>query len=211
MNGYVLAKKILRAGYYWLTMEQDCFCFVHKCHQCQIHGDLIHSPPSELYPMSAPWPFIAWGIDVIGPIEPKASNGHRFILSIITDNATNLNSHLMKKVCERFKIVHHHSTPYRPKANEVVEEANKNIKKKLKFPHFIVEVEIDDTEWVKSRQEQLSLIDEKRLTIVCFGQLYQQRMARAYNKKVFLQSTCVFKNEIPSSVRIKKNDQFEDS
>ncbi|XP_075091770.1 uncharacterized protein LOC142171943 [Nicotiana tabacum] len=37
MNGYVLAKKILRAGYYWLTMEQDCFRFVRKCHQCQIH------------------------------------------------------------------------------------------------------------------------------------------------------------------------------
>ncbi|XP_075107118.1 uncharacterized protein LOC142180093 [Nicotiana tabacum] len=46
MNGYVLAKKILRAEYYWLTMERDCFRFVRKCHQCQIHSDLIHSPPS---------------------------------------------------------------------------------------------------------------------------------------------------------------------
>ncbi|XP_070018030.1 uncharacterized protein [Nicotiana sylvestris] len=36
--------------------------------------------PTELNPMSAPWPFVAWVIDVIGPIEPKASNGHRFIL-----------------------------------------------------------------------------------------------------------------------------------
>ena len=24
MNGYVLAKKIILAGYYWLTMEWDC-------------------------------------------------------------------------------------------------------------------------------------------------------------------------------------------
>ena len=44
---------------------------------------MIHSPPSELHAMSAPWPFVAWGIDVIGPIEPKASNGHRFILVAI--------------------------------------------------------------------------------------------------------------------------------
>ncbi|PHT48723.1 hypothetical protein CQW23_12931 [Capsicum baccatum] len=51
---------------------------------------------------------------------------------------------------------------------------------------IISEAEIDDTEWVKSRLEQLSLIDEKRLTAVCFGQLYQKRMARAYNKKVRL-------------------------
>jgi len=34
--------------------------------------------------------------------------------------------------------------------------------------------------------EQLSLIDEKRLTSVCHGQLYQKIMAPAYNKKVHL-------------------------
>ncbi|XP_070034377.1 uncharacterized protein [Nicotiana tomentosiformis] len=83
INGYVLAKKILRAGYYWLTMELDCFSFVRKCHQCQIHGDLIHLPPSELQPMSSPWPLVSWGMDVIGPIKPKASNGHRFSLVAI--------------------------------------------------------------------------------------------------------------------------------
>ncbi|XP_070029908.1 uncharacterized protein [Nicotiana sylvestris] len=54
MSGYVLVKKILRAGYYWLTMERDCISFVRKCRQYQVHGDLIHSPPSELHTMSAP-------------------------------------------------------------------------------------------------------------------------------------------------------------
>ena len=33
--------------------------------------------------MASSWPFVAWGMDVIGPIEPKASNGHRFILVAI--------------------------------------------------------------------------------------------------------------------------------
>jgi hypothetical protein len=33
--------------------------------------------------MSSPWPFSIWGMDVIGPITPKASNGHRFILVAI--------------------------------------------------------------------------------------------------------------------------------
>jgi len=33
--------------------------------------------------LSAPWPFSIWGIDVIGAIEPKASNGDRFILVTI--------------------------------------------------------------------------------------------------------------------------------
>ncbi|XP_070010718.1 uncharacterized protein [Nicotiana sylvestris] len=51
---------------------------------------------------------------------------------------------------------------------------------------IFAEAEIDDDEWIKTRLEQLSLIDEKRLAVVCHGQLYQQRMARAYNKKVRL-------------------------
>ncbi|XP_075079294.1 uncharacterized protein LOC142164734 [Nicotiana tabacum] len=49
---------------------------------------------------------------------------------------------------------------------------------------IVAEAEIDDDEWVKTRLEQLSLIDEKRLVAVCHDQLYQQRRTRAYNKKV---------------------------
>jgi len=29
------------------------------------------------------WPFSAWGIYVIGPMSPKASNGHKYILVVI--------------------------------------------------------------------------------------------------------------------------------
>ncbi|XP_055803484.1 uncharacterized protein LOC129872552 [Solanum dulcamara] len=223
--------------------------------------------------MGSPWPFSAWGMDVIGPIEPPASNGHRFILvaidyftkwveastykavtkkvvadfvrnniicrfgipeSIITDNAANLNSDLMKEICERFKIAHQNSTTYRPQMNGAVEAANKNIKKILrkivdghrqwheKLPYallgyrttirtstgetpymlvygseivipaeveipslrIIQEVGLDDAQWIRSRIEQLMLIDEKKMDAVYHGQLYQNRMAKAFNKKV---------------------------
>ena len=66
-----------------LLVDHGASQFVRKFHQCQIHSDLIYSPPLELHPMSAPWPFVTWGIDVIGPIDPKSSNGHRFILVAI--------------------------------------------------------------------------------------------------------------------------------
>ncbi|XP_060182358.1 uncharacterized protein LOC132612027 [Lycium barbarum] len=59
MNGFVLVKKILRTGYYWMTMENDCSKFVKKCHKCQIHRDLIKVPPTELNVMMSPWPFDA--------------------------------------------------------------------------------------------------------------------------------------------------------
>nr|XP_009767342.1 PREDICTED: uncharacterized protein LOC104218521 [Nicotiana sylvestris] len=32
MNGFTLAKKILRAGYFWMTMEIDSIRYVQKCH-----------------------------------------------------------------------------------------------------------------------------------------------------------------------------------
>ncbi|XP_075096396.1 uncharacterized protein LOC142174492 [Nicotiana tabacum] len=49
---------------------------------------------------------------------------------------------------------------------------------------FIVEAEIEDSIWVKTHLEQLTLIDEKRMAAVYYVQLYQQRMDHAYNKKM---------------------------
>ncbi|WJX23763.1 hypothetical protein P8452_12952 [Trifolium repens] len=82
-NGHAMAKKMLIAGYYWMTMESDCCKHVKRYHKCQIYADKIHVPPTLLNVLSSPWSFSMWGIDMIGMIEPKASNGHRFILVAI--------------------------------------------------------------------------------------------------------------------------------
>ena len=66
-----------------MTMVAQCFNFVRKCHKCQIYDDKVHVPPNPLSLISSPWPFAMWGIDMIGKIEPTASNGHRFILVAI--------------------------------------------------------------------------------------------------------------------------------
>ncbi|XP_059302205.1 uncharacterized protein LOC132054169 [Lycium ferocissimum] len=265
MNGFVLAKKILG---------------------------------QELHAISSPWPFVAWGMDVIGPIEPPASNGHRFILvaidyftkwmeatshksvtkkvvadfvrnnlichfgvpeSIITDNGANLNSHLMKDISEQCKITHRNSTAYRPQMNRAVEAASKNIKRILRkmvdnykkgheqlpyallgyrtttrtsigaTPYLLVygteavipaeveipslriiqEAELKDAEWVKSRYEQLAMIEEKRMVAVCHGRLYRQRMSKAFNKRVrtrlFQIEQLVLKRVFPHQEEYKGN------
>lgn len=82
-NGHSMTKKILRAGYYWLTMDTDCFKYVKKCHKCQIYADRAHVPPIPLNVVIAPWSFSMWIIDIIGMIEPKAANRHRLILVVI--------------------------------------------------------------------------------------------------------------------------------
>ncbi|XP_027166374.1 uncharacterized protein LOC113766376 [Coffea eugenioides] len=83
MNEHLLAKKFMRTGYFWLTMEHDCVEFVRKYIKCQIHANIIHALPSELHSMTALWPYSMGGMDVIGVIDPPTSNGYRFILVAI--------------------------------------------------------------------------------------------------------------------------------
>jgi hypothetical protein len=230
-------------------------------------------PPAPLFNLISPWPFAMWGIDVIGPVNPKASNGHRFILvaidyftkwveansyahvtqkvvkrfiekdlicrygppeKIVTDNAQNFNGKMIVELCTKWKIKHSNSSPYRPKMNGAVEAANKNIKKiiqkmvvtyrdwhemlsfalhayrttvrtstgttpyslvygmeavmplEVEIPSLrvLMDSELEEAEWAKVRYEQLNLISEKRMAAICHHQLYQKRMAKAYDKKV---------------------------
>ena len=48
----------------------------------------------------------------------------------------------------------------------------------------LMDVKLQEAEWVRTRYEELSLIEEKRLAAICHGQLYQQRMKRAFDRKV---------------------------
>jgi len=64
-------------------MKNDCCVHVRKCHKCQTFVDNVNAPPVPLNVLAAPWPLSMWGIDVIGAIKPKASNGLRFILVVI--------------------------------------------------------------------------------------------------------------------------------
>ena len=34
MGGHMLARKIMKTGYFWLTMETDCCQFVQRCLEC---------------------------------------------------------------------------------------------------------------------------------------------------------------------------------
>ncbi|XP_060190700.1 uncharacterized protein LOC132619960 [Lycium barbarum] len=80
----------------------------------------------------------------------------------------------------------------------------------VKIPslRIIQEAELDDAEWIRKRYGQLTLIDENRMIVVCHGQLYQQRMARAFNKhvrtKVFQVGQLVLKRILPYKEEYKE-------
>ena len=43
---------------------------------------------------------------------------------------------------------------------------------------------MNEEDWIQTRFDQLNLIDDKRFTTICHGQIYQKHMIKAFNKKV---------------------------
>ena len=51
---------------------------------------------------------------------------------------------------------------------------------------ILAESGLEESEWAQTRYDQIHLIEGKRLTAMCHGLLYQQRMKNAFDKKVRL-------------------------
>uniref|UniRef100_A0A2N9J4R0 Uncharacterized protein n=1 Tax=Fagus sylvatica TaxID=28930 RepID=A0A2N9J4R0_FAGSY len=125
-----LVHKLVRAGYYWPTMQKDAVSYVRACDKCQRFGNLIHSPPETLTPMTAPWPFAQWGLDIMGPL-PVGRRQLKFLVVGI-DYFTNSTTRLSENFCEELGIHNHYSSPGHPQANGQVEVTNRSLLKMIK-------------------------------------------------------------------------------
>ncbi|GFS38896.1 hypothetical protein Acr_00g0060030 [Actinidia rufa] len=77
-----LAKKTIRQGYFWPTIERDAAAYIKKCDKCQRFAPVGRLPHTEMVPMSSPWPFAQWGIDILGPL-PQAPLQRKFLIVAI--------------------------------------------------------------------------------------------------------------------------------
>ncbi|RVW60442.1 Gypsy retrotransposon integrase-like protein 1 [Vitis vinifera] len=78
-GGRSLAHRAHSQGYYWPTMKKDAAAYVKKCDKCQKHALIPHVPSETLKPISGPWPFAQWGMDIVGPL-PAATVQKKFLL-----------------------------------------------------------------------------------------------------------------------------------
>ncbi|XP_025670714.1 uncharacterized protein [Arachis hypogaea] len=67
IGGKALSRKLIRAGYYWLTMMNDSKEFVRRCTKCQQNANFHRVPASELSLLTSTRPFARWGVDLLGP------------------------------------------------------------------------------------------------------------------------------------------------
>ncbi|XP_068503954.1 uncharacterized protein [Phaseolus vulgaris] len=82
VGGRSLASKVIRAGFFWPTVREDCVRYAQHCKQCQMHTDWHKAPPEELRSIYSPWPFHTWGIDILGPF-PLAIRQMKYLIVAI--------------------------------------------------------------------------------------------------------------------------------
>ena len=67
LGARLLVHKLIQVGYYYPTMLKVAQAYVKTYDKCQRFSNLIRQPSEELTPMTAPWPFAQWGLDIMGP------------------------------------------------------------------------------------------------------------------------------------------------
>uniref|UniRef100_A0A2N9FNL1 Integrase catalytic domain-containing protein n=1 Tax=Fagus sylvatica TaxID=28930 RepID=A0A2N9FNL1_FAGSY len=77
-----LAHKLTRAGYYWPSLLHDAAQYVKTCDKCQRFANIPRAPPEEITPMTSPWPFSQWGLDIMGPF-PVGTKQAKFLVVAI--------------------------------------------------------------------------------------------------------------------------------
>ncbi|XP_071917197.1 uncharacterized protein [Coffea arabica] len=61
---------------------RDAAALVQQCRVCQVHAPLRHQPTQEMVPIHSPWPFVQWGIDLVGPF-PRVSRRYEHLVVAI--------------------------------------------------------------------------------------------------------------------------------
>ena len=78
-GGRSLAHRAISQGYWWPNMQREALEYVRKCDQCQRFAPSIQQPGGILNPLSSPWSFTQWILDIVGPF-PKAVGNKKYLL-----------------------------------------------------------------------------------------------------------------------------------
>ncbi|GJT08833.1 reverse transcriptase domain-containing protein [Tanacetum coccineum] len=94
--------KAIRTGYYWPTMHTDAGKLIRECNDCQVYCLILRNPQQNLTPITSPWPFYKWGIDIVGPF-PEGPSKVKFGLpgEIVSDNGKQFRDNPFKDWCEK--------------------------------------------------------------------------------------------------------------
>ncbi|KAJ9561894.1 hypothetical protein OSB04_007054 [Centaurea solstitialis] len=149
-GGKSLANRVSRYGYYWPTLREDALRprYVQYCDACQRHSGTTHKPSEPLHSILIMWPFMRWGMDIVGKLPPAPRQ--KMFLLVLTDyfskwieaaafshvrdkevisfiHTNIICSEKTRKFCDERGIKLITSTPRYPQANGLADSSNKSI------------------------------------------------------------------------------------
>ena len=86
IGGRSLAYRAISQGYWWPYMQKDAQVYGRKCEKCQKFSHSLHQLAQDLSPLSSPWPFTQWGLDIVRPLH-RAPENKRWLI-VVTDYFT---------------------------------------------------------------------------------------------------------------------------
>jgi ribonuclease HI len=77
-----LVGNAFQQGFYWSTAVADATRIVRTCEGCQFYARQTHLPAQAQQTIPITWPFVVWGLDLVGPLQ-KAPGGYTHLLVAI--------------------------------------------------------------------------------------------------------------------------------
>ncbi|GJY63617.1 reverse transcriptase domain-containing protein [Tanacetum coccineum] len=126
------------------TMHRDARDMIRKCKDCQIHRPVPRNPQQPLTPITAPWPFYKWGIDIAGPFPEGPGKVKFFIVSmdyftkwieakaVATISGSQFSDNPFKDWCEKLNITQRFASLKHPQSNGLMERANRSLGEGIK-------------------------------------------------------------------------------
>nr|XP_025661213.1 uncharacterized protein LOC112756811 [Arachis hypogaea] len=159
IGGKALARKLIRAGYYWPSMMKDSREFVRKCVKCQQNANFHKAPTSELSLLTSTRPFAQWGVDLLGPFPVITRFGIPEV--VISDNGTQFTDKKFTEFLTGLGIKQKFFSVEHPQRNGQVESANKvillGVKKRLDNKKGAWADELASVLWSYRTTEQSSI------------------------------------------------------
>ncbi|GJW51355.1 reverse transcriptase domain-containing protein [Tanacetum coccineum] len=192
-------------GYYWLAMHEDARKLIRAFQDCQVHKPVPRSPQQKLSPITSPWPFYKWGIDIAGPFPEGPGKvkilidnivrGFRLPGEIISDNGKQFQDNPFKDWCEKLCIRQHFASVKHSQTNGLVERANRSLGEGIKARTEAVipaeigmptlrTAEVDLVQNNEALEINLDLLEERREQAAIREAKSKAKIKRYYNSKV---------------------------
>ncbi|GJV24844.1 reverse transcriptase domain-containing protein [Tanacetum coccineum] len=74
--------KAMNLGYFWPSMHKDARELIRVCDDCQAHAAVPRLPKADMISVTSAWPFMKWGMDIVGPL-PEGPGRVKYLIVAI--------------------------------------------------------------------------------------------------------------------------------